>query len=194
MKNIRNIIGWTLLTLVVVLGGIASCQQRKISLLKDTVERLDWNVQSGQDSIKQYKSQYGNWVNEKKVLQMTVSEFKRYGRKEDRDLIKDLKLKAKNVKQITRIQFKTRDSIVYVPKANGCFDYKDKWLEIHACKNERDSFMTIDSTDSIGQALEVVYKWKFLWMRGKVVGVNQHIVNYNPNSKLKYSSTIMLQK
>ena len=195
MKNkIVLIVLVSLTLLAIILGGVVSCQQEKIKTLTNDNARLDWNVGAGLSQLETYKSTNNLLVAKNKVLTMTVDEFEKYGRKEDRDLIKELKLKPKDVEQIVRTNTVTRDSLIFVPKENGCFDHVSKWLEVHSCKNEKDSFLIIESRDSVAQVLVPIYKWKFLWMRGKVIGIDQHMINYNPNSRIKYSSTIMLKK
>lgn len=153
-------------------------------------DRLQNNQSSLLETVKHYK--YADSLNAVSVsaLQLKVSELKKY-RAEDSKLIKELKIRPKDVEYITKTEIVTRDSLVYVIDSVGCFRYSDKWLKVDACVN--DSSMIIQSRDSIAQVLHPVYKHRFLWWRWGLKGVQQDIINFNPRSKIEYSEVIKIK-
>ena len=104
-------------------------------------------------------------------------------------LIKQLKLKPKEVKTIIKTKIVTKDSIVFVLK-DSCINYKSEWLEINGCLNDT---LHVNSTDSIVQIFHKEYKHKFLFIKWGFLGIKQKIINFNPKSSIKYSEWIEIR-
>lgn len=105
-------------------------------------------------------------------------------------LIKDLKLKPAQVKTIITTKIETRDSIVFQLK-DSCINHKTQWIDVRGCLGDT---LYINSTDSISQIIYKEYKHKFLWFRWGTKGYKQKIINYNPNSQIKYAEWIHIIK
>lgn len=170
--------------------GIVACLSSRLSAEVKERKRQQANVETLNSSIERYKLQDSLNVVSVSSLNYTIKELKKY-RAEDAELIKELKCRPKDVEYIIRTKIERRDSIVYVPDSNGCFHYDDKWLTVDACI--KDSSMTIYSCDSITQIIYPKYKHKFLWWRWGLQGVKQEIINYNPNSSVKYSEFVKIE-
>ena len=158
--------------------------------IKAERDRLQSNQSSLLETVKHYK--YADSLNAVSVgvLQLKVSELNEY-RAEDAKLIKELRIRPKDVEYITKTEIVTRDSLVYVIDSVGCFHYSDKWLKVDACVN--DSSMIIQNRDSIAQVLHPIYKHRFLWWRWGLKGVQQEVINFNPRSKIEYSEVIKIK-
>ncbi len=139
------------------------------------------------EDAKKYKIRDSLNVLSVSALQLTVDELKKY-RADDAKLIKELKLRPKDVEYIIHTETITRDSLVYVPDPDSCFHYQDKWLSVDACL--RDSSMVVQSRDSIVQVMHAVYKHRFLWWRWGLKGIKQEVVNFNPKSTIEYMEFI----
>ena len=121
-------------------------------------------------------------------LSLTINELKQY-RTDDARLIKQLKLKPKEVQTIIKTKIETRDSIVFVLK-DSCINYKSEWLDISGCL---DDTLYINSKDSIVQIFHKEYKHKFLFIKWGFIGIKQKIINFNPKSSIKYSEWIEIR-
>lgn len=121
-------------------------------------------------------------------LSLTINELKQY-RTDDARLIKQLKLKPKEVQTIIKTKIETRDSIVFVLK-DSCINYKSEWLDINGCL---DDTLYINSKDSITQIFHKEYKRKFLFIKWGFIGIKQKIINFNPKSSIKYSEWIEIR-
>ncbi len=154
---------------------------------KEEHKRQQSNVEVLNSDIKRYKVRDSLNVASIDALNYTVDELKKY-RADDAKLIKELKLRPKDVQYITHTETVTRDSLVYLPGPDSCFHYRDKWLSVDACL--RDSSMVVQSRDSIVQVIHAVYKHRFLWWRWGLKGVRQEVVNFNPNASLSFTNTI----
>ena len=121
-------------------------------------------------------------------LSLTVNELKQY-RTDDARLIKQLKLKPKEVQTIIKTKIVTKDSIIFVLK-DSCLNYKSEWLDISGCL---DDTLYINSKDSITQIFHKEYKHKFLFIKWGFLGIKQKIINFNPKSSIKYSEWIEIR-
>ena len=121
-------------------------------------------------------------------LSLTINELKQY-RTDDARLIKQLKLKPKEVQTIIKTKIETRDSIVFILK-DSCINYKSEWLDISGCLNDT---LYVNSKDSITQIFHKEYKHKFLFIKWGFIGIKQKIINFNPKSSIKYSEWIEIR-
>ena len=181
------IVAGIILALCAVIYGLS----KTVSSLKQELSTQTSNVEILMSDVKRYKYQDSLNVVEIGVLRLSEDQLKK-SRAEDVKLIKELKMRPKDVQTITHTTVETRDSLVYVLSADSCFHYQDKWLKVDACL--RDSNMTIVSTDSISQIVTAEYKHRFLWWRWKLKGFKQTVINHNPHSSIKYSEFIQLTK
>ncbi len=123
------------------------------------------------------------------ALSLTVDVFKKY-RADNTKLIKESKLRQKDIEYVIKTEIKTRDSLVYKIGLVGYFHYFDKWLLVDACI--RDSSMVIESRDSIAQIVYLICKHKFLWWRWMIIGVRQEVVNFNPRSVVRWNEVVKI--
>lgn len=173
---------------IALLSGVAFLL-RQNKTLRLEAERQAGNVSTLMEDAKKYKIRDSLNVLSVGALRLTVNELKKY-RADDAKLIKDLKLRPKDVQYIAHTETVTRDSLVYVPGLDSCFHYRDKWLSVDACL--RDSSMVVQSRDSIVQVMHAVYKHRFLWWRWGLEGVRQEVVNFNPNTVIEYHDVVSI--
>lgn len=113
----------------------------------------------------------------------------------DAKLIKELKVKLKDVKTIHTASSYTADTvrIESVPNtADSVFSYQDKWLSLHIDIPAR--LCQYSSRDSLTTIVSRTYKHKFLWWRWGVKGYQVQIVNFNPHSRINYSRYVEVVK
>lgn len=180
----------TLWLLVVLLVVIAVLFQQNHTLRTERDRQIS-NVETLMGEVKLYKVKDSLNVASVSSLNLTVEELKKY-RAEDAKLIKELKLRLKDVEYIAKTEIKTKDSLIYKIDTVGCFHYRDKWLRVDACI--ADSSMVIETRDSIAQIVHAIYKHRFLWWKWGIKGFRQEIVNFNPKSKIEYSEIVKVCK
>lgn len=176
--------------LVILLAAIVVLFQQN-HILRAERDRQIGNIETLMGEVKRYKMKDSLNVASVSSLNLTVEELKKH-RAEDAKLIKELKLRPKDVEYITKTEIKTKDSLVYRIDTVGCFHYRDKWLRVDACM--ADSLMTMESRDSITQVVHAIYKHRFLWWRWGIKGFRQEIVNFNPKSEIGYSEIVKVSK
>lgn len=113
----------------------------------------------------------------------------------DAKLIKELKVKLKDVKTIHTASSYTADTvrIESVPNtADSVFSYQDKWLSLHIDIPAR--LCQYSSRDSLTTIVSRTYKHKFLWWRWGIKGYQVQIVNFNPHSRINYSRYVEVVK
>jgi len=125
------------------------------------------------------------------ALELRLAELKKY-REEDAALIRELRMRPKDVEYITHTETVVRDSLIYILQPDSCFRYSDRWLTVDACL--RDSSMYIESRDSLVQIIHREYKHRFLWWRWGLKGVRQEIIHFNPNATITYKEFIRVHK
>ncbi len=176
---------------IVILLSVVGFLSHRNRVLKAEVDRQTGNVSVLMGEVKRYKVSDSLNVASVQALQLNVAELKEY-READAKLIKELKLRPKDVEYVTKTSIVTRDSLIFKIDTVGCFHYRDKWLTVDACIG--DSSMFIESRDSIAQVIHVDYKHRFLWWRWGVKSIRQEVVNFNPRSTVEFSEVIKVSR
>lgn len=113
----------------------------------------------------------------------------------DAKLVKELKVKLKDVKTIHTASSSTADTVRIEPipnTADSVFSYQDKWLSLHIDIPAR--LCQYTSKDSLTTIVSRLYKHKFLWWRWGTKGYQVQIVNFNPHSRVNYSRYVEVVK
>lgn len=113
----------------------------------------------------------------------------------DAKLVKELKVKLRDVKTIHTASSSTADTVRIEPipnTADSVFSYQDKWLSLHIDIPAR--LCQYTSKDSLTTIVSRLYKHKFLWWRWGTKGYQVQIVNFNPHSRINYSRYVEVVK
>jgi len=122
----------------------------------------------------------------------------------DTKLIKDLKLKLKDVQSVHTAAATTADTVYLTPKPSATsasassgipdsiYTYRDRWLSLHIDIPRRECRYA--SHDSLTTIVSRTYRHRFLWWRWGTKGYQVQIVNHNPHSKIDYSRYIEVVK
>ena len=112
----------------------------------------------------------------------------------DAELIKDLQLEIKQIKQQNDMLMATAGQVPINPKGEGdsIFTYKDAWADFEVNVPARN--LKYEVRDSIVTFIATIPKHKFLWWKWGTKGYNVKIVNFNPRSKVLYNRTIRVEK
>ena len=146
-----------------------------------------------------YDIQYGNLDDSLSVARNTALQAKCDELKQlhlaDTKLIKELKVKLKDVKSIHTTSSSTADTVRIEPvpnTADSVFSYQDKWLSLHIDVPAR--LCQYTSRDSLTTIVSRTFKHKFLWWRWGTKGYQVQIVNFNPHSRINYSRYVEVVK
>lgn len=161
--------------------------------------RADLNRQTENVGSLTYDIQYENLDDSLSVARNTALQAKCDELKQlhlaDTKLIKELKVKLKDVKSIHTTSSSTTDTVRIEPvpnTADSVFSYQDKWLSLHIDVPAR--LCQYTSRDSLTTIVSRTYKHKFLWWRWGTKGYQVQIVNFNPHSRINYSRYIEIVK
>lgn len=194
MKDIKlNIIKVLSVLLVIALVAcFVSVTENK--RLQGDLDRQTSNVGALTYDIKYDKLDDSLPVAQNTALQAKVSELEQL-HLTDTKLIKDLKVKLKDVQAQHTLSAETADTVIIAPvpgTADSVFAYNDKWLSLHIDIPKREcQYIAYDSLTTI---VSRTYKHKFLWWRWGTKGYEVRIVSFNPHSQIKYSRYIEVVK
>lgn len=187
---------------VIVLLVIALVVTIKVS--SDNAEkyrREKWNVDSLTEQLDSSRTKNGEYVLTIGELQYTVQDFKRRAA-EDAELIRELKLRVNEVKEIIKTVTETkivyRDTLVMISPDVFKFTHDTKWWSVDetidfGTKPPQVDF-SMTTRDSISHILYRVPKCRFLGIHWGTKGYEIKVINHNPNSVVSYSRWISISK
>lgn len=164
-------------------------------------EREKANSDSLTEKIDSMRTQNGEFVLTINELQYTVQDFKRRAA-EDAELIKELKLRVNEVKEVIKTVTETkivyRDTLVMVSPDVFKFTHNTKWWSVDetidfGIKPPQVDF-NMTTRDSVSHILYRVPKCRFLGIHWGTKGYEIKVINHNPNSVISYSRWINVSK
>ena len=109
--------------------------------------------------------------------------------KEERELLKDLGLKVRELESLQQMGIVTKDTVWLVGKDStdgSTLVYHDAWTDIEY----RDKRMVYAMRDSLAIALRKEYKHRFLFFRWGTKGYEVKVANFNPHSSVRYNTFV----
>lgn len=113
--------------------------------------------------------------------------------KEERELLKDLGLKVRELESLQQTGIVTKDTVWLVEKDStdgSPLVYHDAWTDIEY----RDKRMVYAMRDSLAIALKREYKHRFLFFRWGTKGYEVKVANFNPHSSVRYNTFVMKKR
>lgn len=166
----------------------------KNKVLQADLDRQTQNVGSLSYSIRYDKLGDSLSVAKNTALQAKYDELQKL-HLADTKVIKDLKVRLKDVEVIHTVATSTTDTVFIAPvagKEDSVFSYTDKWLKLYIDIPARQCQYT--AYDSLTTIVSRTYKHKFLWWRWGTKGYQVQIINFNPHAKVNYSRFIKVSK
>ena len=109
---------------------------------------------------------------------------------EDRKLLKDAGIAAKELMSLQKTGVVMKDSVALSAKDSTKEDsplyYKDAWAEFEF----HDKTLKYSVKDSLAIAVKKEYKRRFLWWRWGVKGYEVKVMNFNPHSTVRYNTFV----
>ena len=177
------------LSLIVIFIGMAvaiSLMTAQLQANRKELQRKTQNIETLNSNYKSYKNSYGQSVTSINALTYTIDEFKHFQEK-DAQTISELKIKAKNVKEVVKVETITntifKEKLVY-SDSTTCFDFSDGYTSINACLNKDSIAGKFTNKDSLFIAVSTEHAKKFLWFKYgyKISGVTAKY--NNPNTEI----------
>ena len=184
---------------IIVLFGIIGLLWVHISSQKKNLDRIKENMEvlleSNNDLIlkaRHYQVQDSLNVAQIKSLELTVKEFKTY-REKDAKLIKDLKIRNKDLEALVNAKLETRDTILIavhdtVPGI-ATFNYTSTWTDLSGTIDTVRDTMQISITNREDlEIIESVTRKRFLgflWYCKKLESRKVDVMSHNPNTTIK---------
>lgn len=191
-KLIPYLIILVLLGIIGLLWVHISSQKKNLDRIKENMEVL---LESNNDLLlksTQYKIQDSLNVAQIRSLELTIKEFKAY-REKDVKLIKDLKIRNKDLEALVNAKLETRDTILVavhdtVPGV-ATFNYTSTWTDLSGIIDMVKDTMQVNITNR--EDLEIVESVTrkrflgFLWYCKKLESRKVDVMSHNPNTTIK---------
>ena len=176
------------ITCIIILFILLAAVTRLYNVTLKEKERFEANQTTLMTSLNNFKFRDSLNAVENGRLKLNLSELKEL-READFKLIKELKLRPKDVETITKVKVVTRDSIIFQLK-DSCINYESEWTKVSGCIGDT---LSIETSDSIAFIAHKEYKHKFLFFRWGLQRAKVKIINFNPRSSVKSPEWIDLK-
>ena len=176
------------ITCIIILFILLAAVTRLYTVTLKEKERIEANQTTLMTSLNNFKFRDSLNAVENGRLKLSISELKEL-READFKLIKELKLRPKDVETITKVKVVTRDSIIFQLK-DSCINYESEWTKVSGCIG---GTLSIETSDSIAFIAHKEYKHKFLFFRWGLERAKVKIINFNPRSSIKSPEWIDLK-
>ena len=193
MKKLIPYLG--ILALLGIIGLLWSqflSQKNNLNRIKENMEVL---LKSNNDLIlkaRHYQIQDSLNVAQIKSLELTVKEFKAY-REKDAKLIKNLKIRNKDLEALVNTKLETRDTILVAVHDTvsgiATFNYTSTWTDLSGTIDIIKDTMQVNITNREDlEIIESVTRKRFLgflWYCKKLESRKVDVVSHNPNTTIK---------
>lgn len=112
---------------------------------------------------------------------------------EDEQLIKELRLKVKQLEALQTTTIETSDTTpAHHDAGDSLFYYSDQWADLQL--SLKDSTFYYNIRDSLSTMVYREYRHHFLWWKWGTKGYRLKIVNFNPHARVTYNKYIKAGK
>lgn len=170
------------ISVVILLTSCDRALRKEIESLREELAKQQQYVPLDRDTIRDSVEVITQKVREVEKIKEVLS-------KEDKQLIKDLGMKVKELESLQKTGMETRDTVILVEKdstENSPLVYHDAWTDIEYL----DRKLTYAMRDSLAIALKREYKHRFLFIKWGTKGYDVKVVNFNPHSSVKYNTFV----
>lgn len=119
---------------------------------------------------------------------VTVEKVRNVLTKEDKELLKDIDMKVKELEQLQKTGVVTHDTVYLTEVRDSVLRYTDAWADFEYWEKERKLQYAV--RDSLSIAVKREYKHRFLWWKWGVKGYQVKAVPFNPHSSIKYNTVV----
>ena len=194
MKNTGSYIA-IVVAIVIMAGGcnyaLRKQYEKDISGLKEQLAHAQQFVPMERDTVILHETETVE-VATSPVITAELKALRRQHIIDDR-MIKDLGLKLKQLDAVQTTVTETKDTA----RAEYChnikvFSYDDRWSHLEFSLSDSTFYYNI--RDSLATVVYHEYKHRFLWWRWGVKGYKVKVVNFNPQSTIRYNQYVKPEK
>lgn len=198
----------TKITLILALVGVIfiGLQAMRIKSLTGERDRYRSNTTALLRDVEHYRTSDSLNAVKTEVLSLKLSEMERY-RAEDLKTIESLKLRKKDLEQITSVQMQTiadlrgtvADTVVMVREVRDTVQVlhvSDEWIDLHGIVADGAFDGTLEVRDSI-YIVESVKRARFLgflWRTKRVKSREVDVMNKNPYTEIMGIESIIIEQ
>ena len=192
--------------LAVVGCGVIFLQAVNIENLRDERDRYRNNTSALLQDVERYRTSDSLNAAKAEVLSLKLSELERY-RAEDMKVIESLKIRKKDLEQVTAIQLQTiadlrgtvADTIVMEREVNDTVQVlhvSDEWIDLHGIVADGAFDGTLEVRDSllIAETVKRARFLGFLWRTKRVKSRHIDVINKNPYSTIVGVESIIIEQ
>ena len=111
----------------------------------------------------------------------------------DEQLIRDLKLKVRQLEAMQTTTLETSDTVhAHHKPGDSIFYYRDRWADLSLSLKDTTFYYNI--RDSLATVVYREYRHHFLWWKWGTKGYRLKIVNFNPHARVTYNKYIKAEK
>lgn len=179
---------WLLLLILLSVWIMTSCTgklRKENERLREELARQQQYVPLQRDTIRDTVE-----VVTQKVVE--VEKMKEVLSRDDKQLIKDLKMKVNELESYQKMSNVIHDTVILERKdsAGNTLYYKDAWAEFEY----QDKRLRYAVRDSLAIAVKKEYKHRLLWWRWGTKGYEVKAVNFNPHATVRYNTYVKNRK
>lgn len=198
----------TKITLILALVGVIfiGLQAMRIKSLMGERDRYRSNTTALLRDVEHYRTSDSLNAVKTEVLSLKLSEMERY-RAEDLKTIESLKLRKKDLEQITSVQMQTiadlrgtvADTVVMVREVRDTVQVlhvSDEWIDLHGIVADGAFDGTLEVRDSI-YIVESVQRARFLgflWRTKRIKSREVDVMNKNPYTEIMGIESIIIEQ
>lgn len=198
----------TKITLILALVGVIfiGLQAMRIKSLMGERDRYRSNTTALLRDVEHYRTSDSLNAVKTEVLSLKLSEMERY-RAEDLKTIESLKLRKKDLEQITGVQMQTiadlrgtvADTVVMVQEVRDTVQVlhvSDEWIDLHGIVADGTFDGTLEVRDSI-YIVESVQRARFLgflWRTKRIKSREVDVMNKNPYTEIMGIESIIIEQ
>ena len=175
-----------LLLAVILLGLLTSCNKglkREIEMLREELAKQQQYVPLQRDTIRDSVE-----IVTQKIVE--VEKIKEVLTDEDRKLLKDAGIAAKELISLQKTGMETKDSVNLsvkdTTKEDSPLYYKDAWAEFEFHNKK----LKYSVKDSLAIAVQKEFKHRFLWWKWGTKGYDVKVMNFNPHATVRYNTFV----
>lgn len=151
--------------------------KKEIELLREELAKQQQYVPLKKDTIRDTVEVVTQKIKEVERIKEVLS-------KEDKQLLKDLGVKVKELEAYQKTSTITHDTVFLEKKDSNTLYYKDAWAEFEY----RDKKLAYSIKDSLAIAIKREYKHRLLFFKWGTKGYDVKVANFNPHSTIRYNA------
>lgn len=192
-KKILDIMAFMVIVLVLIIAAYYAGHLRTVKL-QQRISDLEVQLAHATIPMKTDTIRDSIPVVTQLIVEIDKTDYKQQAA--DRQLIKDLNLTVSQIQSENQQLRETLGKVQLQPVKNdsdSLFSYHDHWADFEL--NIQSKQLDYAVRDSLATYVSREYRHRILWglIKWGTKGYNVHIVNFNPNSRVAYNKTLLIE-